>query len=34
MNTIGVVQSKWLPNFAQGWLCSYLDEQQKTEIPL
>ena len=34
MNAVGVVQSKWLPNFAQGPLRSYFDEQQKTEIPL
>ena len=30
MNAIGLVQSKWLPSFAQGPLRSpYFDEQQK-----
>ena len=29
MNAVGLVQSKWLPNFAQGPLRSYFDEQQK-----
>ena len=34
MNAVGLVQSKWLPNFAQGPLRSYFDEQQKNEIHL
>ena len=34
MNAVGFVQSKWLPNFAQGPLHSYFDEQQKNEIQL
>ena len=34
MNAVGLVQSKWLPNFVQGPLCSYFDEQQKNEIHL
>ena len=34
MNAVGLVQSKWLPNFAQGQLRSYFDEQQNNEIHL
>ena len=34
MNAIGLVQRKWPPNFAQGPLRSYFDEQQKNEIHL
>ena len=34
MNAIGLVQSKRLPNFAQGPLRSYFDQQQKNEIHL
>ena len=34
MNAVGLVQSKWLPNFAQGLLRSYFDEQQKNGIHL
>ena len=34
MNAVGFVQSKWHPNFAQGPLHSYFDEQQKNEIQL
>ena len=34
MNAVGLMQSKWLPNFAQGPLCSYIDEQTETEIQL
>ena len=34
MNAVGLVQSKRLPNFAQGPLRSYFDEQQKNEIHL
>ena len=34
MNAIGLVQSKWLPNFALGPLRSYFVEQQKNEIHL
>ena len=34
MNPVGLVQSRWLPNFAQGPLRSYFDEQQKNEIHL
>ena len=34
MNAVGLVKSKWLPNFAQGSLHSYFDEQQENEIYL
>ena len=34
MNAVVLVQSKWLPNFAQYPLRSYFDEQQKNEIHL
>ena len=34
MNAIGLVQSKWLPNFAQSPFRSYFDEQQKNKIHL
>ena len=34
MNAAGLVQSKWLPNFAHGPLRSYFDEQQENEIHL
>ena len=34
MNAVGLVQSKWLPNFAQGPLRSYFDEKLKNEINL
>ena len=34
MNAVGLLQSKWLLNFAQGPLRSYFDEQQKNEIHL
>ena len=34
MNPVGLVQCRWLPNFAQGPLRSYFDEQQKNEIHL
>ena len=32
MNAVGLVQSKWLPTFAQDPLRSYFDEQRKNEI--
>ena len=34
MNAIDLVQSKWLPNLAQGPMRSYFDKQQKNEIHL
>ena len=34
MNAVGLKQSKWLPNFAQGSLRSHFDEQQENEIHL
>ena len=34
MNAVGLVQSKWLSNFAQGPMRSYVDEQQKNGIHL
>ena len=34
MNAVGLVQSKWIPNFAQGPLRSYFNEQHKNEIRL
>ena len=32
MNAIGLVQSKWLPNFAQGPLRSYFDEKWNSSL--
>ena len=34
MNAVGLVQRKWLPNFAQDPLRSYFNEQHKNEIRL